>query len=414
MGEMGAQGGRGRPTEWGRYRSVYCAFDIFPAPKGSSTHMALMLQALEQALPPVLCLCLGTPAHPRLQVESPFLTIRRWTPPRAHLLERTRGFGRFVESVLASLPAPPELLVFRDPWSGIPAMAALPSTPALFEVNGLPSWELPYAYRALERHGPLLEKLRDMEWSCIQGAQGLITVSPVTRRALVGLGAPRERVAVVPNGALEPFFEAGPPPSLKGRRLLYVGSLQPWQGVETAVEALALLDRRTTLTIIHPGKRRWLKGLKRLARRRGVQERVEFREGLSREEVAREMARSRALLAPLAPVDRNTLQGCCPLKVVEAMAVGVVVAASDLEVCRGLLDPGEEGLLLPPDDPRAWAHGLAELLGRPEEAHRMGLRARERALRRHHPGVIVQELKGLFRRAAQGRWPREDPYAPSE
>jgi phosphatidylinositol alpha-mannosyltransferase len=50
---------------------------------------------------------------------------------------------------------------------------------------------------------------------------------------------------------------------------------------------------------------------------------------------------------------------------IEAMAAGTPVVASDLEAFRRVLDDGDAGVLVPVGDPRALADGLAELLRDP-------------------------------------------------
>ncbi|MGX2953608.1 glycosyltransferase [Shewanella sp. JL219SE-S6] len=56
-------------------------------------------------------------------------------------------------------------------------------------------------------------------------------------------------------------------------------------------------------------------------------------------------------MAPLTPCRRNMLQGCCPLKVLESMACGTAVIASDLPVIRELVTHEKHGLLVPPPGP---------------------------------------------------------------
>jgi glycosyltransferase involved in cell wall biosynthesis len=67
--------------------------------------------------------------------------------------------------------------------------------------------------------------------------------------------------------------------------------------------------------------------------------------------------------------------------VAEGMAMGVPVAATSVGGPREILDDGVEGLLLPPQDPDAWARALAPLLDRPARLSAMGRAGRERAAR---------------------------------
>jgi glycosyltransferase involved in cell wall biosynthesis len=61
---------------------------------------------------------------------------------------------------------------------------------------------------------------------------------------------------------------------------------------------------------------------------------------------------------PLTSADRNVVQGCCPLKLLEALSAGCPVIASDLPVVRELAANGEHLLTVPPDDPAALALAL--------------------------------------------------------
>ena len=57
---------------------------------------------------------------------------------------------------------------------------------------------------------------------------------------------------------------------------------------------------------------------------------------------------SDVVLAPLILNDRNLVQGCCPLKIIEGMAAGAAVIASDLPVVRELGSDGVHFLLVKP------------------------------------------------------------------
>lgn len=65
-----------------------------------------------------------------------------------------------------------------------------------------------------------------------------------------------------------------------------------------------------------------------------------------------------------------------PLTVIEAMAHGTCVVASDIPPHRELLD--DTGILVPVDDHRALAEALRAVLDDPERAHALGARARTR------------------------------------
>jgi glycosyltransferase involved in cell wall biosynthesis len=62
--------------------------------------------------------------------------------------------------------------------------------------------------------------------------------------------------------------------------------------------------------------------------------------------------------------------------VIEAMAHGVCVVASDIPPHRELL--GDSGILVPVGDPAAWAQALRTVADDPDTAHRLGARGRAR------------------------------------
>ena len=71
------------------------------------------------------------------------------------------------------------------------------------------------------------------------------------------------------------------------------------------------------------------------------------------------------VVAPLLANDRNTVQGCCPLKVLEAMASGVPLIASDLPVVRALARDGEHALLVRPGSGKAIKDAMLRLGAEP-------------------------------------------------
>lgn len=87
-------------------------------------------------------------------------------------------------------------------------------------------------------------------------------------------------------------------------------------------------------------------------------------------------------LAPYQEAVRNTGTATdtgvdiSPIKVIEYMASGLPVLASDLKSIREIISHGETGFLLPPGDPHAWVSCLEYLRNNPEERKRIGLRAK--------------------------------------
>ncbi len=80
----------------------------------------------------------------------------------------------------------------------------------------------------------------------------------------------------------------------------------------------------------------------------------------------------------------------------EAMASGKPVLASDVDGYRDLLQHGREGELLTPTDPGAWARALVRLSREPVRASAYGERGRM-TVQRHAWPQVTREMIGLYR-----------------
>ncbi|MGC4053756.1 MAG: glycosyltransferase [Paludibaculum sp.] len=390
-------------------KALYIAFDIFPRAKGSSSHIASMVTALERTFGSVVLLCLGTPGMPAYQKEGG-IEIYRFRRLHHDLLTRATAFARFVTEQVAPLRGLLRLAVFRDPWGGYPLLRAQPGCPSIFEVNALPTWELGYSRPALASNAALRAKLGDMERRCLREAVRVLCVSSVTSEALSGLGVDRERIHVIPNEAREVFFHppAGPSPIPAldtGKWFAYVGSLQSWQGVEGVIDAFALAARDcedSRLLILHGGQERLTRPVARAVARRELSGRVLLHEPLEPEGVSAVLRRVRFTVVPLADTPRNTVQGCCPVKMIESMAAGAPVIASDLAVCREWVRAGREGMLATPGDSRAWALAIRRLMRDEPLRQSLSSGARLKAESSFAPPVIQRQLEHQFLSAAGG------------
>ncbi|MBF0507885.1 MAG: glycosyltransferase family 4 protein [Deltaproteobacteria bacterium] len=396
-------------------RTIYIAFEVFPKAKGATSHMAMLAQTLAEEHGPLLLLCCGHSDMPALQIEGDII-IRRHKAYHPNMLHRVIEFGRFVYRMLRNLPQQPELVIFRDPWGGAPALQALDGCPAVFEVNALPGWELPYSYPAIRNNAAMRAKILDLESFCLRRAAGFITVSSLTAEALMGLGVESDRLTIIPNAADDVFFTPPAPdgpvgPWLDGRWFGYFGSLHTWQGVDTLIRAWARIEGDfpgINLLIIHNNRRQAVKRLEKLARRLELDGRVFFQPPVPPEVLAGIIARLEFTCAPLLETARNTVQGCCPVKIVESMAAGTPVLASDLRVTRELISSGVDGLLVPSGDTRAWALSLGKLMQDNRVSRRLGMNARQTAGKRFSRKVTLERLERLIAQVTDEAGPRRD------
>jgi glycosyltransferase involved in cell wall biosynthesis len=363
-----------------RHRALYAAFDRFPAPKGAAVHIARFARGLFDTAGGGLLFVMGGAGYPSHQVEDD-VEIVRFSREVPNLLERTIAFGHRLARLLDDTASTLEICHFRDPWSGVPILRR-PGRAyrTVYEVNALPSIELPTAYP--DAAASALDKIRALERFCLDQADRIVTPSATTRDLLVRLGTAPSKIRVIQNGA-EVLPTPARPPDAPQRYLLYFGALQRWQGMETLLRACARLTDLPDLGLVvcASAQSRESARLMRLAERLGVQDRCVWRFALSDTELGPWRAHATIAVAPLRECARNVVQGCSPLKILEAMAAGVPVVASDLAPVRELVTDGVEGRLVPADRPGDLARAVRVLLDHPGAASAMGRAGRARVLR---------------------------------
>jgi glycosyltransferase involved in cell wall biosynthesis len=257
---------------------------------------------------------------------------------------------------------------FRDLWSGAAALATRQNLGyahrLLYEVNGLASVELKYMYPGL-RESDLPERLRQQEIELLRAADQVVCVSSVAAIYLKSMGAATEKVKVIRNGVDADLFDPTTPLPDGPPKLVYLGTLAPWQGLGCLVQAMpAILAGfpAAELQLVGPYKKAQHKELLKLASTLGLDEsKINFTGPIAPQEAPAWLAQASVCLAPLAWNDRNVSQGCCPIKLLEYAAAGRPIVAADLPVARELLREGE-CLFFQPGDPADLARQVTRLL----------------------------------------------------
>jgi colanic acid/amylovoran biosynthesis glycosyltransferase len=202
-------------------------------------------------------------------------------------------------------------------------------------------------------------------------------------RVVVELGAPADRVRVLPMGVhLGRIGAAGEPGDRRSGRLVFVGRLVEKKGLDVLLDALGRLpaDLDWQFDVVGDGPLR----AELEARARPLADRVVFHGQRPSAELGRLLAAAEVAVFPSVRA-RSGDQDGLPVALLEAMAVGTPVVASDLpglsDVVLGRSDGGTApaGLLVAPGDADALAEAIRTLLTDPEARQRMGEAAVERA-----------------------------------
>lgn len=223
--------------------------------------------------------------------------------------------------------------------------------PHLLEVNA------PLAEEQEKTRGLELKALAQAsERQILCDADAVIVVSDRLREFALACGVGGSRIHVIPNGVDPRRFERAPacdplPPDVRrridGRRVIgFVGSLKPWHGIETLVEAFHLLHaRRRDLHLLLVGDGPGRDPLSRQVKQSGLEDDVTMTGAVPYDAIPRYLEAFDVAVAPYTPSDNFYFS---PIKIFEYMAAGRPVVAGAIGQVAELLVDGENALLFAP------------------------------------------------------------------
>ncbi|MDG2529975.1 glycosyltransferase [Caulobacter endophyticus] len=200
-------------------------------------------------------------------------------------------------------------------------------------------------------------------------------------------GVPASRVHFVPNAVkiptvlAQPFADPGRPP-----RIVAAGRLHPKKGFDVLVAAAALLrDRGLSFEVEIAGEGDERGKLEGLIAEHGLGDRVRL---VGWRDASAFLATGDLFAFP-------SYQEGFPLVLLEAMAVGLPVAASAIPGPDEMIVEGASGRLLPPGDAAALADALADLIADPAAAVGFGRKARADVLADYGPDSLARRLSAV-------------------
>ncbi len=200
----------------------------------------------------------------------------------------------------------------------------------------------------------------------------------------------RGDVRVIPNGCdVDRFAGVGPAGDLpQGRRIVWVGRLDPQKGFGVAVAAFErLLSVHGDARLIVVGDGRDRAAAERVPPE--VRIRIQLVGAVPHASLPGYLAGSEVFVAPALG------QESFGMVLVEAMAAGLPVVASDIAGYREVVRHDQEGLLVPPGDPDALAEAVGAVLSDRALSDRLREAGRRRAERFRWESV-VQEVEQAY------------------
>ncbi|MCC7054571.1 MAG: glycosyltransferase family 4 protein [Gemmatimonadaceae bacterium] len=365
--------------------------------KGASVHVQGVIAAMLRAGHEVQLFCARVGADApqwAAQVAVHQVTV----PAAADAGSSSRWIAAVNESLVDALNARGHFDVVYERYSLWSAAgmqyARAHGVPGILEVNA-PLIEEQATHRSLaDREGA--ERVASEVFAA---ASSIVAVSHEVAAYVNGF--PRRRTdAVVEANGFDPVRFAGierqaDEPFTIG----FLGTLKPWHGIETLAAVFAGVQAQlpsARLLVVGDGPERGaLQATLGAAHDAGA---VEFAGAVPPEWVGPWLARMDVALAPY-PADAPFYFS--PLKVVEYMAAGIAVVASDIGQIPSLIDQGRTGVLVPPGDVGACVDACLALHADPARRRALGEAGRCEAMATRTWDAVVARMLGRACRAQQ-------------
>lgn len=175
--------------------------------------------------------------------------------------------------------------------------------------------------------------------------------------------------------------------------ILFVGSLNPRKGVHWLVAAFSRLagDCSAQLILVGPSDKfpEYAADLRTMVRKAELESRVTF--------VTAKATNVHEYMQAADIFALTSIREGLPISILEAMASGLAVVASDIpEIADSQIQHGSEGLLFPTGDVAKLTESLRRLAQDSDERQRLGRRARERALREFATEIVDAQYRVLY------------------
>ncbi len=185
--------------------------------------------------------------------------------------------------------------------------------------------------------------------------------------------------------------------------IVSIGSLQPYKGQRYLIESCAnLRDQGLNFRCRIIGGGELLSDLKNLVAARNLEDHVVLTGPQTQDAVSTMLSEADCYIQPSVVTSSGKMEGI-PVALMEAMACGLPVVATNISGIPELVRPGETGWLVPEKEARKLAETIAEIIAHPAEARRRSQAGRELVYREFNLQKNSEELLFLFANSANAQ-----------
>ena len=326
-------------------------------------------------------------------------------------ISEVRALARTIDSVVAAFR--PDVLHAHSPVLGV--LAALRvgrrhRLPVLYEIRAF--WEDAAAANGTGTDRSLkFRATRAIETWAVRRADAVAVICEGLRSDLIARGIDAGKITVSPNGVDMAMFGKPCPrdDALAGRLGLtdgnvigFIGSFYDYEGIDDLIAAMpALVAMRPDAQLLLVGGGPSEIALRAQAAASSTASHIHFAGRVPHSDVARYYSVVDVLAYPRKKMRLTDL--VTPLKPLEAMAQGKLVAASDVGGHRELIEDGVTGTLFDADDPAAIAAALIGLLADRSAWDRRRQCARDFVARDRNWSSNISRYEPVYRKLMAGR-----------
>ena len=205
-------------------------------------------------------------------------------------------------------------------------------------------------------------------------------------------GADRSKIRIVPNAVDLNLFKPSTEKS-NDPLFVWVGNFVPEKGLRYLVKAIEVVIRECNdAKFILIGDGPMFPLIKEMVKKSGLNDYVRFTGFMDPKSVSYILSKATGFVFP-------SLKEGMPKAVLEAMACGLPIIASNISGTDEFVTNGYDGLLVPPKNPQALGEAILNIVNNRNLAARLGANAKKTVETDHNWNTILDTLNSIYEEA---------------
>jgi len=241
----------------------------------------------------------------------------------------------------------------------------------------------------------LLQKLylRSLGTRIFQSSTRIVCLTRADAKQVLRLGGPASKIRVIPNAVNAEMFKPFPKKE-QDNLVVWIGRFVPEKGLKILIEAAKhVRSHINDVKFILVGDGPLRNELEHLIKVRGLTNHMSLIGPLKHEEVADVLAKASIFTFP-------SIKEGMPKAVLEAMAAGKAVVASDIPGMDEIIESGFNGVLVQPRNASALGDTIIALLNDKRLRKSLGRNARQAVIKHFSWDNVLSLLSGVYEEAA--------------